>query len=65
MKRISVEEALEHPYLEPYHNPEDEPIAAFIPEEFFDFNKKISSLSKEQLKGEVACPYNFSRVPTN
>src|SRR3954462_12460248 len=27
VKRISVEEALRHPYLEPYHDPEDEPEA--------------------------------------
>lgn len=51
VKRISVEEALRHPYLEPYHDPEDEPTADPIPEEFFDFDKNKDSLSKEQLKG--------------
>lgn len=51
-KRISVEEALRHPYLEPYHDPEDEPIAAQIPDGFFDFDKNKDVLSKEQLKRE-------------
>ena len=51
-KRISVEDALRHPYLEPYHDPEDEPTAPPIPEGFFDFDKNKDSLSKEQLKRE-------------
>jgi len=50
VKRITVEEALKHPYLEPYHDPEDEPTAPPIPEEFFDFDKHKDNLSKEQLK---------------
>ena len=50
VKRITVEEALKHPYLEPYHDPEDEPTAAPIPEEFFDFDKMKDNLTKEQLK---------------
>lgn len=29
-KRISVEDALSHPYLEPYHDPEDEPTAEVL-----------------------------------
>ena len=49
-KRITVEEALKHPYLEPYHDPEDEPNAPPIPDEFFDFDRKKDDLSKEQLK---------------
>ncbi|KAB8345839.1 hypothetical protein FH972_022894 [Carpinus fangiana] len=49
-KRITVEEALKHPYLEPYHDPEDEPTADLIPESFFDFDKNKDTLSKEQLK---------------
>ena len=32
-KRITVEEALEHPYVESYHDPEDEPVH----EKHFDF----------------------------
>ena len=50
VKRISVEDALKHPYLEPYHDPEDEPTADPIPEEFFDFDKNKDNLSKEQLR---------------
>lgn len=56
VKRITVEDALRHPYLEPYHDPEDEPIAEVIPESFFDFDRNKDSLSKEQLKSE---PSNF------
>jgi mitogen-activated protein kinase 1/3 len=52
VKRITVEEALKHPYLEPYHDPDDEPTADPIPEEFFDFDKNKDTLSKEQLKGK-------------
>ncbi|CAJ0881637.1 7477_t:CDS:2 [Entrophospora sp. SA101] len=49
-KRVTVEEALTHPYLEPYHDPEDEPNADPIPESFFDFDKQKDHLTKEQLK---------------
>jgi len=53
-KRISVEDALRHPYLEPYHDPEDEPTAPPIPDGFFDFDKNKDALSKEQLKREFS-----------
>lgn len=49
-KRISVEDALNHPYLKLYHDPEDEPIAEKIPEDFFDFDKKKDSLQVDELK---------------
>ncbi len=49
-KRITVEQALQHPYLEPYHDPDDEPGAAPIPESFFDFDRHKDQLSTEQLK---------------
>ncbi|KAK9429534.1 kinase-like domain-containing protein [Lipomyces doorenjongii] len=52
-KRITVEDALKHPYLEPYHDPEDEPTAPAIPEGFFDFDRRKDELSKEQLKCEL------------
>lgn len=52
VKRISVEDALKHHYLEPYHDPEDEPTAPAIPDEFFDFDRRKDELSKEQLKSE-------------
>ncbi|KAK9465989.1 kinase-like domain-containing protein [Lipomyces arxii] len=49
-KRITVEDALKHPYLEPYHDPDDEPTAPPIPDAFFDFDRRKDELSKEQLK---------------
>ena len=33
-KRITVEDALKHPYLQLYHDPNDEPISDKIPEDF-------------------------------
>lgn len=61
-KRISVEDALRHPYLEPYHDPEDEPTAPPIPEGFFDFDKNKDALSKEQLKGTIRCNYRYGII---
>jgi mitogen-activated protein kinase 1/3 len=52
IKRSNVEEALKHPYLELYHDPTDEPIAAPIPKDLFDFDKKAGKLSSEELRGE-------------
>ncbi|KAK5856493.1 hypothetical protein PBY51_008082 [Eleginops maclovinus] len=46
MKRISVEEALAHPYLEQYYDPTDEPVA----EEPFTFSMELDDLPKEKLK---------------
>ena len=63
-KRISVEDALRHPYLEPYHDPEDEPTAPPIPEGFFDFDKNKDALSKEQLKGMFRYSH-LCRILTN
>ncbi|CAG8465505.1 5725_t:CDS:2 [Paraglomus occultum] len=48
--RITVEEALNHPYMEPFHDPSDEPGADPIPDSFFDFDKQKDSLTKEELK---------------
>lgn len=55
VKRIDVEEALKHPYLEPYHDPEDEPTTAPVSEQLFDFDKDGDNLNKEHLKSEVTC----------
>ena len=49
-QRLSAEDALVFPYLSRYHDPDDEPTAPPIPEEFFDFDKHKDNLSKEQLK---------------
>ncbi|XP_025089075.1 mitogen-activated protein kinase 1-like [Pomacea canaliculata] len=45
-KRINVEQALAHPYLEQYYDPGDEPVA----EEPFTFEMELDDLPKEQLK---------------
>lgn len=66
VKRITVEEALKHPYLEPYHDPDDEPTADPIPEEFFDFDKNKDNLTKEQLKRKLATdPPTFRSLVNN
>lgn len=49
-KRISVDDALRHPYLEPYHDPDDEPTAIALPDNFFDFDRKKDDLNTGQLK---------------
>jgi mitogen-activated protein kinase 1/3 len=40
-KRYTVEEALAHPYLEAYHDPEDEPVAPPLEPEFFEFDCEL------------------------
>uniref|UniRef100_A0A087XQZ9 Mitogen-activated protein kinase n=1 Tax=Poecilia formosa TaxID=48698 RepID=A0A087XQZ9_POEFO len=45
-KRITVEDALAHPYLEQYYDPTDEPEA----ETPFDFTTELDDLPKETLK---------------
>ncbi|XP_059171934.1 mitogen-activated protein kinase 1-like isoform X1 [Physella acuta] len=45
-KRITVEQALAHPYLEQYYDPADEPVA----EEPFTFEMELDDLPKERLK---------------
>lgn len=39
VERITVAEALAHPYLEAYHDPEDEPVAPPLEADFFDFDR--------------------------
>jgi mitogen-activated protein kinase 1/3 len=48
-RRITVGEALQHPYLAPYHDPQDEPTAEPLDPSFFDFDNS-DPLSKEELK---------------
>lgn len=45
-KRIQVEEALAHPYLEQYYDPADEPVA----DAPFTFETELDDLPKERLK---------------
>ncbi|KAJ7634885.1 mitogen-activated protein kinase [Roridomyces roridus] len=49
-KRITCEEALAHPYLEAYHDPDDEPVAPPLDPEFFEFDLHKDDISREQLK---------------
>lgn len=59
-KRMSVQEALNHPYLQLYHDPEDEPDASPIDEKVWDFNENPEQLNMDELKkllfDEVMCP---------
>ena len=50
-KRMTVTEALAHPYLQVYHDVADEPHAEPLPREFFFFDYQKEELSKEALKG--------------
>ena len=47
-KRYTVEQCLEHPYLDAYHDPEDEPTAKPLPADFFDFDMQ-GDIRKEDL----------------
>lgn len=59
-KRITVEEALEHPYLEPYHDPSDEPGAEPLHPDFFDFENRGGTPSRETLKRESERAYELA-----
>jgi p38 MAP kinase len=48
-KRITAEEALAHPYLAPYHDESDEPVA----EEKFDWSFSDADLPTETWKGKL------------
>lgn len=54
-KRLTVEQALEHPYLALLHDPSDEPVC----DTPFDFSFEANPLTKEALKGASA----FSVLP--
>lgn len=65
-KRITVEEALAHPYLAPYHDESDEPSSEVIPPEFFHFDnipKGEQPLGREALKRECAPKYDANDDP--
>lgn len=48
--RISVEDALDHPYLEAYHDPQDEPTAPELPSDFFDFETNCKDVTADQMR---------------
>ncbi|KAH8829061.1 mitogen-activated protein kinase [Flagelloscypha sp. PMI_526] len=50
LNKDSPEEALAHPYLEAYHDPDDEPVAPPLDPEFFEFDLHKDDISREQLK---------------
>ncbi|KAK4049098.1 mitogen activated protein kinase [Microbotryomycetes sp. JL221] len=49
-KRITVEQALTHPYLAAYHDPDDEPSVAALDPTFFDFDMQKETMGRNQLK---------------
>jgi len=60
VKRITVEEALKHPYLAALHFPEDEPIAENVPAAEFEFEKYPLSLAQlKDLVYEEILLYHF------
>ena len=48
-KRITAAEALAHPYLAPYHDPSDEPVAP----EKFDWSFNEAELPVDTWKGKI------------
>lgn len=48
LKRITIDEALEHPYMSQLHFPDDEPTTDLV--SAFDFDFEIYSLKKEDYK---------------
>jgi len=48
--RFTVEQCLTHPYLEAYHDPEDESTAIPLDPNFFDFDMRKQPIDKDQLK---------------
>lgn len=49
-KRMTVDEALEHPYLASYHDPEDEPTVTPLDPDYFEFDDRKDDLTKADLK---------------
>ncbi|KAL3857543.1 hypothetical protein ACJMK2_012198 [Sinanodonta woodiana] len=62
-ERITVEQALVHPYLNKYHDPDDEPIC--VPAFNFDFEKK--EMDKDELREAIykeIMDYHTPKTPT-
>ena len=54
-KRCSAEEAIRHPYVAQFHNPDDEPVAARAVQILIDDNTKYSAADyRERLYREIA-----------
>ncbi|PWN52824.1 Pkinase-domain-containing protein [Violaceomyces palustris] len=52
-KRMTVEECLSHPYLEAYHDEDDEPSAPHLGKDFFKFDLEKATITKEDLRKEL------------
>ena len=50
-ERITVEEALRHPYVREYHDPEDEPTSEIVSTEVFAVGKEDQPLNVDYLRG--------------
>ena len=48
-KRITVDEALAHPYMKPYYDPSDEPVS----QQPFTFDMELDNLPTKELRGMV------------
>ncbi|VDQ04795.1 unnamed protein product [Trichobilharzia regenti] len=57
--RISVEEALAHPYFEHYYDPSDEPVA----KKPFSFEEELDNLPVRQLKKKIFQEVSQFREP--
>ncbi|KAJ6604923.1 kinase-like domain-containing protein [Mycena sp. CBHHK59/15] len=62
-KRLTVYDALEHPYLEAYHDPEDEPSAIPLNPSYFQFDFNDKNPTNDQLK-ELLYKEVLSLVPS-
>jgi mitogen-activated protein kinase 1/3 len=49
-KRFTIQQCLEHPYLQAYHDPDDEPTAPPLAPGFFDVDLHKESIGKDDLK---------------
>jgi mitogen-activated protein kinase 1/3 len=47
-KRATIEEALEHPYLSAYHDPEDEPTSGTLDPDYFQFDCEFRPLLRNR-----------------
>lgn len=47
---MTVEECLQHPYLDAYHDPEDEPATVPLDPTFFDFDLQKENITRDELK---------------
>lgn len=55
-KRLTVDEALEHPYLSAYHDPEDEPVVTPLSPSYFDFDREYCPPARPFLNPQLHFP---------